>query len=153
MFRLASVESGSRRALRLAHVRPGPLRVPTPRDHRSPYPRTEGDCDVVKSLARLLGGHDACGLRHYRSNSQLFDELERRTDEVETVIRGVSGFVSYYLVRTEDGGGFSVSVFEDKTGTDESIRVAADWVRQNVPQAVGSPPEVMEGRVILQMSK
>ena len=92
-------------------------------------------------------------IRNYRANSQLFDELERRTDEVETVIRGVSGFVSYYLVRTEDGGGFSVSVFEDKTGTDESIRVAADWVRQNVPQAAGSPPEVMEGRVILQMSK
>ncbi|MGK5111831.1 MULTISPECIES: hypothetical protein [unclassified Geodermatophilus] len=92
-------------------------------------------------------------IRHYRGNSQLFDELERRTDEVETVIRSVSGFVSYYLVRTEDGGGFSVSVFEDKTGTDESIRVAADWVRQNVPQAAGSPPEVMEGRVVLQMSK
>jgi hypothetical protein len=92
-------------------------------------------------------------IRHYRGNSQLFDELERRTDEVEQVIRGVSGFVSYHLVRTEDGGGFSVSVFEDKTGTDESIRVAADWVRQNVPQAAGSPPEVMEGRVVLQMSK
>jgi heme-degrading monooxygenase HmoA len=92
-------------------------------------------------------------IRHYKGNSQLFDELERRTDEVEKVIRGVSGFVSYYLVRTEDGGGFTVSVFEDKTGTDESIRVAADWVRQNVPQAAGSPPEVMEGRVVLQMSK
>ena len=92
-------------------------------------------------------------IRHYRGNSQLFDELERRTDEVEKLIRGVSGFVSYYLVRTEDGGGFTVSVFEDKTGTDESIRVAADWVRQNVPQAAGSPPEVMEGRVVLQLSK
>ena len=92
-------------------------------------------------------------IRHYRGNSQLFDELERRTDEVEKLIRGVSGFVSYYLVRTEDGGGFTVSVFEDKTGTDESIRVAADWVRQNVPQAAGSPPEVIEGRVVLHMSK
>jgi heme-degrading monooxygenase HmoA len=92
-------------------------------------------------------------IRHYRGNSQLFDELERRTDEVQKVIRGVSGFVSYYLVRTEDGGGFTVSVFEDKAGTDESIRVAADWVRQNVPQAAGSPPEVIEGRVVLHMSK
>ena len=92
-------------------------------------------------------------IRHYRGNSQLFDELERRTDEVEKVIRGVSGFISYYIVRTEDGGGFTVSVFEDKTGTDESIRVAADWVRQNVPQAAGSPPEVLEGRVVLQSGK
>ncbi len=92
-------------------------------------------------------------IRQYRGNSQLFDQLERRTDEVEKLIRGVSGFVSYYLVRTEDGGGFTVSVFEDKTGTDESTRVAADWVRQNVPQAAGSPPEVIEGRVVLQLSK
>ena len=91
-------------------------------------------------------------IRHYRGNAQFFDELERRTDEVETVIRSVSGFVSYYLVRTEDGG-FSVSVFEDRSGTEESIRVAADWVRQNVPQAAGSPPEVIEGRVVLQMSR
>ena len=92
-------------------------------------------------------------IRHYKGNSQLFDELERRTDEVEALIRGVAGFVSYYLVRTEDGGGFSVSVFEDKTGTDESTRVAADWVRQNVAQAAGSPPQVIEGRVVFQMSK
>jgi hypothetical protein len=92
-------------------------------------------------------------VRHYRGNSQLFDELERRTDEVETVVRGVLGFVSYYLVRTTDGGGFSVSVFEDKSAADESMRVAADWVRQNVPQAAGSPPEVMEGKVVLQISK
>ncbi len=91
-------------------------------------------------------------IRNYKGNSQLFDELERRTDEVEQVIRGVSGFVSYYLVRTQDGG-FSVSVYEDKTGTDESVRVAAEWVRQNVPQAAGDPPEVSEGRVILELGR
>jgi heme-degrading monooxygenase HmoA len=90
-------------------------------------------------------------IRHYRGNTQLFDELERRTDEVEQVIRGVAGFVSYSLVRTDDGGGFSVSVYADESGTAESTRVAADWVRQNVPQATGSPPEVIEGRVILQL--
>ena len=28
-------------------------------------------------------------IRHYRGNAQFFDELERRTDEVEQVIRGV----------------------------------------------------------------
>ena len=89
-------------------------------------------------------------IRHYKGNSQLFDELERRTDEVEQVIRGVSGFVSYFLVRTADGG-FSVSVYEDKAGTDESTRVAADWVRQNLPQLTVGPPEVIEGGVILQL--
>ena len=91
-------------------------------------------------------------IRHYKGNPQFFDELERRTGEVEQVIRGVPGFVSYVLVRTADGG-FSVGVYQDKAGTDESTRVAADWVRQNVPQAAGSPPEVIEGRVVLQMGK
>ena len=89
-------------------------------------------------------------IRHYRGNAELFDELERRTDEVEQVIRGVPGFVSYCLVRTDDGG-FSVSVHEDESGTKESIRVAADWVRQNLPQLTVSPPEVIEGGVILHL--
>jgi hypothetical protein len=58
--------------------------------------------------------------------------------------------VSYCLVRTADGG-FSVSVFEDRAGT-ESNRLAADWIRQNAPQVAGSPPEVIEGEAILQLS-
>ncbi len=89
-------------------------------------------------------------IRHYRGNSQLFDELARRTDEVEQVIRGVSGFVGYTLVRTADGG-FSVSVYEDEAGADESTRVAADWVRQNLPHLTVSPPEVIQGAVVLHL--
>jgi len=89
-------------------------------------------------------------IRHYRDNSQLFDELERRTAEVEQVIRGVPGFVAYFLVRTADGG-FSVSVYQDRSGTDESTRAAADWVRQNLPQSAVSVPEVIEGRVVLHL--
>ena len=91
-------------------------------------------------------------IRHYRGNAQFFDELERRTDEVEQVIRGVPGFVSYVLVRTADGG-FSVGVFEDESGAAESTRVAADWVRQNLPQLTVSPPEVIEGGVILHFGR
>jgi hypothetical protein len=90
-------------------------------------------------------------IRHYKGNTQLLDELARRTDEVEQLIRGVSGFVSYCLVRTGDGG-FSVSVFEDRAGTDESNRLAADWIRQNAPHVAGSPPEVIEGEAILQFT-
>ena len=91
-------------------------------------------------------------IRHYRGNAQFFDELERRTDEVEQVIRGVPGFVNYVLVRTADGG-FSVGVYEDEAGTEESTRVAADWIRQNLPQLTVGPPEVIEGGVILHLGK
>ncbi len=91
-------------------------------------------------------------IRHYRGESQLFDELERRTDDVERVIRGVPGFISYHLVRTADGG-FSVSVYEDQAGTAESSRRAAEWTRENAPEAAGSPPEIIEGETILQFSR
>ena len=91
-------------------------------------------------------------IRHYRGNSQFFDELERRTDEVEKVIRGVPGFVSYVLVRTADGG-FSVGVYEDEAGADESNRVAADWIRQNLPHLTVGPPEVVAGGVILHLGR
>jgi hypothetical protein len=79
--------------------------------------------------------------------SQLFDVLERKKDEVERLIRGVSGVVSYTLLRTSDGG-ISVTVCQEKAGADESVRVAADWVRQNAPGAT-SPPRISEGTTIL----
>ena len=91
-------------------------------------------------------------IRHYKGNTQLMDELARRTDDVEQLIRGVPGFVSYCLVRTADGG-FSVSIYQDQAGTEESTRRAAEWIQQTVPQAAGSPPEVIEGEAFLQFSQ
>ncbi len=79
--------------------------------------------------------------------SQLFDELESKKGEVESLIRGVPGLVSYTLLRTTDGG-VTVTVCQDKAGTDESIRVAADWIRQNVSVAA-SPPAISEGNTII----
>lgn len=80
--------------------------------------------------------------------AQLFDELERRTDDVERVIRGVTGVVSYALIRSGEGG-MSVTICQDKAGADESVRAAAAWIKESVP-ASASPPEVTEGEVILQ---
>ncbi len=82
--------------------------------------------------------------------SQIFDAIEGKKDEVERLIRGVPGFVSYSLLRTNDGG-VSVTVCQDKAGTDESVKIAADWVKQNVATAV-SPPTISEGDNILQLS-
>ena len=82
---------------------------------------------------------------------KLFDVLEARKKEVEALIRPVKGFVSYALIRTADGGA-SVTVCQDKAGTDESLRVAADWIRQNASNIGASPPTVSEGSIILHLS-
>ena len=90
------------------------------------------------TVVRQYGGQGA---------SQLFDVLESKKDEVERLIRGVSGVVSYTLLRTSDGG-ISVTVCQEKAGADESVRVAADWVRQNAPGAT-SLPRISEGNTII----
>ena len=56
-------------------------------------------------------------------------------------------FVSYYLVRTSRGG-FLVSVYQDKAGTDE---VARDWISKNAGNLGTARPTVSEGTVVSQL--
>ena len=81
---------------------------------------------------------------------EVFDVLEAKKDDVESVMRSVNGFVSYTLARTGDGG-FSVTVCEDQAGIDESIQKAKDWIVKNVPDTGAAPPQVTDGAVILQL--
>jgi hypothetical protein len=81
---------------------------------------------------------------------RLFDLLEERKRDVESIIRPVKGFVSYSLLRTADGGA-SVTVCQDKTGTDESLRVAREWIQKNASSISAGAPAVSEGSVILQL--
>ena len=92
-------------------------------------------------------------VRMYSSSGakKLFDVLETRKNDVEDLIRPIKGFVSYSLIRTADGGA-SVTVCQDKAGTEESLRVAADWIRQNASGTGASAPTVLEGPVILQLN-
>ena len=76
--------------------------------------------------------------------------LEKNKADVEKLIRSIKGFVSYSLVRTHDGV-FSVSVFQDKAGADESVRVARDWIKKNAGGTGAAAPTVSEGTVILQL--
>jgi len=80
---------------------------------------------------------------------ELFDLLEERKVEVENIIGKVTGLVSYTLIRTPDGG-TSVTVCQDKAGTDESLQVAANWIKENAPDLGVGAPAVSEGSVIIQ---
>jgi hypothetical protein len=82
--------------------------------------------------------------------SELFDLLGEREDDVKALISGVPGFVNYAALRKGDGG-VTVTVCEDKAGTDESSRRAAEWVTANV-SATASPPAMTEGDTVLQFS-
>jgi len=87
-------------------------------------------------------------IRHYQGSAELIDELGRRPGEVESLIRAVPGFQSYYLVRSQDGG-FSISVFKDQAGAEESVRAARQFIQDTVSHLAGEPPEVVQGEVII----
>jgi restriction endonuclease Mrr len=81
---------------------------------------------------------------------ELFDLLEKRKSDVESLMRSVKGFVSYSLVRTGDGG-ITITACQDKGGTDDTIQKAKDWIGKNASDIGASAPKVSEGPVILQL--
>jgi hypothetical protein len=89
-------------------------------------------------------------VRSYSGNgaSELFDLLGQREDDIRSLIGGVPGFVSYAAFRSGDGGS-TVTVCQDKAGTDESSRRAAAWVAENVSTPPAAPA-IVEGSTVLQ---
>ena len=81
--------------------------------------------------------------------SELFDLIEQSEEEIRELISGVPGFVSYAAFRSGDGG-TTVTVCQDKAGTDESSNRAAGWVKENASGTAVGPPEITEGSTVLQ---
>jgi hypothetical protein len=82
--------------------------------------------------------------------SELFEQLEQRNEEVKELIGGVPGFVSYTALRSSEGG-VTVTVCQDKTGTDESSRRAAEWVKENII-AMANPPVITQGSTVVHLN-
>ena len=57
------------------------------------------------------------------------------------------GFVRYYWLDTGNGEGASFGVFKDKAGADESVALAAEFVRTKMAQLLRQKPEVIEGAI------
>ncbi|MGF6998877.1 hypothetical protein [Paraburkholderia sp. GAS32] len=66
------------------------------------------------------------------------------------LMRSVKGFVGYTLARSGDGG-FSVTVCQDKTGIDESVQKAKDWIAKNAGSTGVGAPEISEGPVLIHL--
>jgi heme-degrading monooxygenase HmoA len=87
-------------------------------------------------------------VRTYSADAGLADGLVQHADEVKRVIGEIEGFRAYYLIRTPDGA-VSVSVYDSQAGVDQSISVAAAWIRENLPEYAGSAPQVSAGEVVI----
>jgi hypothetical protein len=69
------------------------------------------------------------------------------------LLEGVEGFVAYYWIDAGDGTMASLSVFDDKAGADESVKLAHQWIEDNAPGLFPNPPRVTEGLVVASAQK
>ncbi len=89
-------------------------------------------------------------LRHYTVDAKNVNEIVRRVAaEGLTFLKAIPGFVSWGLMDTGHGHMVTYSVYEAKTGTEESNKKAAAWIKENIASLVPSPPHVVEGEVRL----
>lgn len=81
--------------------------------------------------------------------------LKKKSEKIDQLVRDVlmpqlqkaQGFVSYHWVDTGEGEGASLSVFENKAGADESIHIAAAFVKEHLSNSVIQKTEIIEGPV------
>ena len=88
-------------------------------------------------------------IRRYKGVSgDAANELERRSSEVEGLLQEVPGLVTYHLLRTDEGI-TSVTVCKDRPGVEESNSRVASWIKENMPNILPNPPEILVGEVIV----
>ena len=87
-------------------------------------------------------------IRHYHFDKKDSAEIDRLIQEqFVPIIRKAKGFVRYYWLDTGNGEGASFGVFKDKDGADESVALAAEFVRTQLAQLLRKRPDVIEGSI------
>jgi hypothetical protein len=89
--------------------------------------------------------------RYSGADPRLWDQLQQHRASLEAAFRRVPGFRSWYLVRTGSDGLTTVTLCDDQAGAEESVRTAANWIRENIPDLISGQPEVSTGEVPLQI--
>ena len=91
-------------------------------------------------------------IRRYEAIEQgRADELVKKADD--TLLPSLSelpGFNGYYLIEAGNGVMSSIGFFDTKEQTDESTRIASNWVReQKLETALPNPPKITSGEVVV----
>jgi len=88
-------------------------------------------------------------VRTWTNAGALADAMLQKQQEVTDLIGGVPGFVAYYATRA---GNIltTVKVCDSNEGTEESTRLAGEWVKKNVTGASIGAPQIAEGETFLQ---
>lgn len=85
---------------------------------------------------------------HYHFDKKDSAEIDRLIqDQFVPILRKAKGFERYSWLDTGNGEGASFGVFKDKAGADESVALAAEFVRTHMAKLLRQKPEVIEGPI------
>jgi hypothetical protein len=101
-------------------------------------------------------------LRRYEGVTDAGDGWSRVSGSFMPLISKLPGLVAYYWIDAGDGVMASMSLFEDRAGAEESVKVAAEWIRKDTDLMSKSgqvlrkgaaslfpnPPQVTVGEVV-----
>lgn len=73
-------------------------------------------------------------------------------DEFLPIISKIAGFQEYYAVKSGDDTMASISVFKDKPGAEEAVKVATKWVETNMSRLLPNPPKMVGGETVAHTS-
>ena len=92
-------------------------------------------------------------LRSYSGDGakKLAARLEERKSEVEALLRGVPGLMTWGLMQTPDGC-TTFTLCKDKAGADQSVSIARDWIMKNASDIGVSAPTITEGPVSMRIT-
>ena len=76
-------------------------------------------------------------IRKYTAGPEVAKEMRPKVAHLEQTMRQTPGFVAYDFLETDDGIA-TITITEDKTGTQESMERAANWVRKPEQQPQGA---------------
>jgi heme-degrading monooxygenase HmoA len=93
-------------------------------------------------------------IRRYKIAPGATAELKRKIQqEFLPIVSKLPGFVEYFWTSAGENEMFSVNVFTDRSGAEDSVRAAADYARKNIKSLLPNPPEVISGEVVAHQAK
>jgi hypothetical protein len=100
------------------------------------------------STAALCRPNAVSGVRRHEGVNDRDEVAKRVREGFVPLISEHRGFVAYYHGdASEEGVIFSISVFEDQADAEDSNRLAADFVKENLAELMPNPPMTTTGHV------
>ena len=130
-----------------ANLRRGTARVAQRREPALDVKNGPTTCAKARVQERPMA--EFAVIRHYHFDPKNSAEIDRKVREgFVPLISKAKGFIRYYWLDSGKGEAASFGVFRDKAGADESVRLAADFVRENLAKLMTSKPDIIEGPVV-----